>query len=275
MRDIKLDSTAWIDLVFDGKNKNYGAYKLRELSTKRHLIAFLCTVLLAAFLAFLPTLIETVTPKAKEQVQIAEVTQLIDLELEKQLEEQQLIREETAPPPPPLKETVQYVAPKIVDAEEVTDENELKSQDELLETKIQISILDQEGTDDEDAVDIADLQQHQVVIEEKVEEQIYRGVEQMPEFPGGEKELMKYLNDNITYPVIAAENGIQGRVTLEFVVSETGAISDVKVIQKLDPSCDKEAMRVIQSMPKWIPGMQNGRAVKVYYTVPVTFRLQN
>lgn len=275
MRDIKLDSTAWIDLVFDGKNKNYGAYKLRELSTKRHLIAFLCTVLLAAFLAFLPTLIETVTPKAKEQVQIAEVTQLIDLELEKQLEEQQLIREETAPPPPPLKETVQYVAPKIVDAEEVTDENELKSQDELLETKIQISILDQEGTDDEDAVDIADLQQHQVVIEEKVEEQIYRGVEQMPEFPGGEKELMKYLNDNIQYPVIAAENGIQGRVTLEFVVSETGAISDVKVIQKLDPSCDKEAMRVIQSMPKWIPGMQNGRAVKVYYTVPVTFRLQN
>lgn len=275
MRDIKLDSTAWIDLVFDGKNKNYGAYKLRELSTKRHLIAFLCTVLLAAFLAFLPTLIETVTPKAKEQVQIAEVTQLIDLELEKQLEEQQLIREETAPPPPPLKETVQYVAPKIVDAEEVTDENELKSQDELLETKIQISILDQEGTDDEDAVDIADLQQHQVVIEEKVEEQIYRGVEQMPEFPGGEKELMKYLNDNITYPVIAAENGIQGRVTLEFVVSETGAISDVKVIQKLDPSCDKEAMRVIQAMPKWIPGMQNGRAVKVYYTVPVTFKLQN
>lgn len=263
MRDIKLDSTAWIDLVFDGKNKNYGAYKLRELSTKRHLIAFLCTVLLAAFLAFLPTLIETVTPKAKEQVQIAEVTQLIDLELEKQLEEQQLIREETAPPPPPLKETVQYVAPKIVDAEEVTDENELKSQDELLETKIQISILDQEGTDDEDAVDIADLQQHQVVIEEKVEEQIYRGVEQMPEFPGGEKELMKYLNDNIQYPVIAAENGIQGRVTLEFVVSETGAISDVKVIQKLDPSCDKEAMRVIQAMPKWIPGMQNGRAVKV------------
>lgn len=273
MKDIKLDSAAWIELVFAGKNKAYGAYKLREQSPRRHLLAFIITVVLAAFIAILPTLIESVKPKEKEQVQIAEVTTLADLELEEQIQEQDIIRQQEAPPPPPLKATIQYTAPVIADASEVTDENEMKSQDELLESKVQISIKTVEGTDDEDAVDIADLQQHTVIVEEE-KEVIYRGVEQMPQFPGGDAELMKFLGNNIQYPVIAAENGIQGRVTIQFVVSKTGEVTNVEVLQKLDPSCDKEAIRVVKSMPKWIPGMQNGRAVPVYYTVPVIFRLQ-
>ena len=274
MRDIKLDSTAWIDLVFTGKNKSYGAYKLRELSTKRHLLAFACTVLIAALIAILPTLIESVKPKAKEEpVSIVEVTQLADLELEKKIEEKNIIQQQEAPPPPPLKATIQYTAPVITDAADVTDENEMKSQDDLLAVKTQISIATVEGDDSEDAVDIADLQQHQVVVEAK-EEAPHRFVEQMPQFPGGDTELMKYLGSNIQYPVIAAESGIQGRVVVQFVVSATGDITNVEVIQKLDPSCDKEAVRVIKSMPKWIPGMQNGRAVPVYFTVPVQFRLQ-
>ena len=96
----------------------------------------------------------------------------------------------------------------------------------------------------------------------------------MPEFPGGQYSLLKYLSQKIKYPVIAQENGIQGRVSCSFVIGADGALSDVKVIRGVDPSLDAEAVRVIKSMPKWKPGVQNNMAVAVKYTVPVTFRLQ-
>ena len=97
----------------------------------------------------------------------------------------------------------------------------------------------------------------------------------MPEFPGGQAELMKYLASNVKYPVIAQENGIQGRVICQFVVNKDGSIVDVEVVRSGgDPSLDKEAVRVIKSMPKWKPGKQRGKAVRVKYTVPVLFRLQ-
>ena len=99
-------------------------------------------------------------------------------------------------------------------------------------------------------------------------------VEQMPEFPGGMAELMKFLSKNIKYPTIAQENGIQGRVIVQFVVNQDGSIVDPVVMRSVDPYLDKEALRVISSMPKWKPGMQRGKAVRVKYTVPVTFRLQ-
>ena len=96
----------------------------------------------------------------------------------------------------------------------------------------------------------------------------------MPQFPGGNAELMRYLSANIKYPTIAAENGIEGRVVLKFVVGKDGGISNIQVVRALDPSCDKEAVRVVKGMPKWIPGMQNGHAVAVYFTLPVLFKLQ-
>lgn len=96
----------------------------------------------------------------------------------------------------------------------------------------------------------------------------------MPQFPGGDKELLSYIAKNLHYPVIAAENGIQGKVFVRFVVSATGKVEDVTVVRSLDPNCDKEALRVICSLPQWIPGKQNGRNVPVYYTVPITFKIQ-
>ena len=114
------------------------------------------------------------------------------------------------------------------------------------------------------------------VEEEEPEEQtIFEVVEQMPEFPnGGMAGLMQYLSKNIKYPTIAQENGTQGRVTVQFVVNRDGSIVDAKVLRGVDPYLDKEAIRVISSMPKWNPGMQRGKAVRVKYTVPDTFRLQ-
>ena len=110
--------------------------------------------------------------------------------------------------------------------------------------------------------------------EEESEQQIFTVVEKMPEFPGGMAALMKYLANAIKYPVIAQENGIQGRVSCSFVINKDGSIVDAVVLRGVDPSLDKEALRVINAMPKWKPGEQRGKPVRVKYTVPVTFRLQ-
>lgn len=115
-----------------------------------------------------------------------------------------------------------------------------------------------------------------VATEEASDEgEVFQVVEQMPEFPGGMDALMLYLGKNIKYPASAQENGIQGRVIIEFTVNKDGSIVDPVVRKSLDPACDKESMRVIKAMPRWKPGKQRGKAVRVRYTVPVLFRLQN
>jgi protein TonB len=113
-----------------------------------------------------------------------------------------------------------------------------------------------------------------MVAEEGDEGEVFQVVEQMPEFPGGMDALMAYLSKNIKYPSIAQGNNIQGRVIVEFVVNKDGSIVEPKVMRSVDQSLDKEAMRVISAMPKWNPGKQRGKPVRVRYTVPVLFRLQ-
>lgn len=110
--------------------------------------------------------------------------------------------------------------------------------------------------------------------EEPEEQEIFEVVEQMPDFPGGQAALMQYLSKNIKYPTIAQENGTQGRVIVQFVVNKDGSIVDANVVRSVDPYLDKEALRVIGTMPKWKPGQQRGKPVRVKYTVPVMFRLQ-
>ena len=159
------------------------------------------------------------------------------------------------PPPPPAPET-----PEIIQVVE-----------EKVETRIEIN------TEDD-----ASKRQMEAFVPppppkpkgEEVTEEIFVVVEEQPEFPGGNTAMMKFLSDNIKYPVIAQENGIQGRVITNFVVERDGSITDVQVVRGVDPSLDKEAIRVIQSMPKWKAGRQRGSAVRVRFTLPVVFRLQ-
>ena len=137
-----------------------------------------------------------------------------------------------------------------------------------------ISIADVKGNDEEYGKDIADLKQ--VVVQAEPEpERVFDMVEQMPQFPGGQVEMMRFISQNIKYPTIAQDNGTQGRVTCLFVVGADGRVRDVCVLRSLDPYLDKEAVRVIMSMPKWIPGKQNGKAVSVKYTIPVVFKLKD
>jgi len=269
-KDININSAEWCDIVFEGKNKAYGAYEMRQSSPKRHRLALLFIILIVAFIAYLPTLIETVKNAVPQHETMADVTSLSDLNVEDQVKEENIIRQEDAPPPPPLKSSIKYTPPVITDAADVQEGEEMKSQEELSKSKVTISVADVKGTDEEHGVDIADLQEHKVI----VEEQPLYGVEQMPEFPGGEAELMKFISDNLRYPATATELGIEGRVSLRFVVSKTGKVTNVEVIRGLDPSCDKEAVRVIKMMPDWIPGRQNGRNVPVYFTLSVLYKFQ-
>lgn len=103
---------------------------------------------------------------------------------------------------------------------------------------------------------------------------VYYEVDEMPSFPGGLNGLMTFLAQNMVYPVTAQENGVQGRVTVSFVVETDGSITDVEVARSVDPFLDREAMRIVKAMPKWTPGKKDGKPVRVKYTVPVVFRLQ-
>ncbi|WP_321332928.1 energy transducer TonB [uncultured Bacteroides sp.] len=271
MAKIDLASLEWCELVFKGKNKSYGAYKLRIDSPKRHNRAMFIVLIIALIGFSIPALIRMATPKQKELM--TEVTALSQLEKPDVKQDDMKKVQPVAPPPPALKSTIKFTAPIIKKDSEVRDDDEIKSQQELAQTKVSISIADVKGNDEANGKDIADLKQ--VVTQAPAEEdKVFDMVEQMPTFPGGQAELLSFIGKNLKYPTIAQENGTQGRVICQFIVGKDGTVRDVQVVKSLDPYCDKEAVRVIRSMPRWIPGKQNGKTVTVKYTVPIVFRLQ-
>ena len=277
MAKIDLIDNGWTDLVFEGKNQAYGAYQLRKNTGVRNLKA-----LLTMFAAF-AIIAAIVIAKVQIDNYIAARNAAIetDVELANLAEKKEAKVEKKDEPEPEkieiekVKSSVAFTVPEIKKDSEVKEDQEMKSQEELQETNTAIGAFDVKG-DDDAAGEVLKVKETIAEPEPpKVEEtKVFDVVEQMPQFKGGDAALMDYLNKNIKYPVIAEENGIQGRVVTTFVVERDGSITDVKVIKSVDPSLDKEAVRVVKSMPKWNPGKQNGSAVRVKYTVPVTFRLQ-
>ena len=273
-KDVNLTSQDWIDLKKKKKNKAYGAYTLRKSSPKRHLVAFLGVGTVAVLTFLSASLINMYNQNRKKEL-MTEVAQMSNINMKKaEVPKENIEKQFKAPPPPELKSSMKFTAPIIKKDEEVKEENEVKSQEEITESKVAISVADVKGTNEETGVDIATLQEHKVIVAEEEPEKVFEVVEQPPSFPGGDAALMEYLNNNISYPAIAQENSIQGKVTCSFVVGKDGSIQDVRVERSVDASLDKEAVRVIKSMPKWIPGRQGGNAVKVKYYLPVSFRLQ-
>lgn len=273
-RNIQLNSTDWCDIVFTGKNKSYGAYALRQSSSKRHILAFLVVLIFVGVVAGLPSFLNAVNP-SKEYVQ--NVTDIYTIGvLDEPEQEEQIIEPLITPPPTPIINAQQFTPPVVTPDELVNSERELLSQQDLNESTAVISTVTYE-TNNTVGIDPGELEREQrQIINQPPQEpnKVHEHVEVMPQFPGGNAELMRYLSANIKYPTIAAENGIEGRVVLKFVVGKDGGISNIQVVRALDPSCDKEAVRVVKGMPKWIPGMQNGHAVAVYFTLPVLFKLQ-
>ena len=278
MSKIDLINDSWVDLVFESKNKSYGAYQLRKNTGKRNVKSMLIvfgTIAAILIASWAKVAIENAMPKKVAIETDVELSKLAQKKEPAKVERKEPVKVEMEQKVvEKVKSSVKFTAPEIKKDDEVKPEDELKSQDELSKTNTAIGSFDVKGND-EGAGEV--LKAKEVIAEEapKVEEQkVFDVVEQMPSFPGGPQALFEYLSKHIKYPVIAEENGIQGRVIVTFVVERDGSITDVKVVKSVDPSLDKEAQRVVKSMPRWIPGKQNGSAVRVKYTVPVTFRLQ-
>ncbi|MDO5446721.1 MAG: energy transducer TonB [Prevotellaceae bacterium] len=273
---VDLNQQQWCDIIFDGRNKEYGAYALRRGTAKRYNIALVCIVLAIAAIVGAAGLYQLATA-GQDKVAVTEVTQLSKLKKNAEVKQKEkVVKIEKPQEIQAVKSSVKFTAPVIKKDEEVDEKETLKNQEDLMNAKGSVSIADVKGNDEENGKDIADLKTITVQAppEEVKEEKIFDVVEQMPDFPGGMSALMQYLSKHIKYPVVAEENGIQGRVIVTFVVEKNGSITDVQVVKSVDPSLDKEAVRVVKSMPNWIPGKQNGSAVRVKYTLPVTFRLQ-
>jgi len=288
-KDVDLSSKEWTDIVFEGRNKDYGAYQLRKTSDRRHNRAVIYTfigvaVVVGASLAWSMYSSYKAQLEAEEQARLlAELEQqmMAEAQLEEEEEEEApeiIFEEEPEPEPEEIEELAanQYtdftVTENEKDTEKALDINDL-SENENQTGKVT----------NEDGKNMEDLGAKEMKEDIKVEapkpvvvkEEIFTAVEQPPTFPGGEAALYKFIGDNLRYPTVAQENGVEGRVIIQFVVQKDGSIGQAKVARSVDPDLDKEALRVVKKLPKFVPGKMNGQAVNVWYTLPVRFKLAN
>ncbi|MBQ9576527.1 MAG: energy transducer TonB [Muribaculaceae bacterium] len=278
--EVNLSSREWCDLVFEGKNKDFGAYVIRTDSPRRHMRAVIYTVI--GFGLLIIGLIKV--NEYMEQKRIADVTdqEVVFIDMTPAVEEPEpekarLDQEKPEVLPEEVLNTIKVTEAAIVEDDQVSKEDEIKSQEEQMESDHSAGSVDfDKGTDKKD---VMREWKDEIVVEEKTEapkvvkEVIFRSVEQMPQFPGGDIALMKYLSSHIQYPAMAAENNVQGKVILQFVIEKDGRVGEVKLARSVDKDLDKEAIRVVKSLPKFSPGRQNGQPVRVWYTLPVSFRL--
>ena len=281
-KEINLSSREWCDLVFEGKNKDFGAYVIRTESTERHNKAVLWT-LIGAIIFGLITFGLVKANQYLEQRKLADQVgqEAIIVDMTPQAEE---VREKEVIEPEQIEEkpeeqlmTYRATELQIVEDEMVKPEDKILSQEEQVQSDgFAGSVNNSVGS-----TDLDNIHEHisDVVVEVKKPvvdkpEEVFTSVEQMPQFPGGDEALMKFLSSHINYPPMAAENNVQGKVILQFVVGKDGRVGEVKIARSVDKDLDKEAMRVVKSLPKFIPGRQNGQAVPVWYTLPVSFKLQ-
>ena len=276
MAKLDLISLEWTDLVFEGRNQDYGAYQLRKGTSKRNIWSIII-VALAAALLFLGLTVHRMAEPSRTvmNMQAVEVANIKKDKKDVKVEKKDPVKVEPERIIEKVKSSVKFTAPVIRKDNLVKDEDEIKL-DEIEKSTKAIGALTVDGNDE--------LGGEVLRIKEEIappeppkhveDNKIFEVVEQNPTFPGGTAALMSWLSQNIKYPVIAAENGVKGRVIVQFVVEKDGSITDVVVVKSVDPSLDKEATRVIKNMPHWIPGRQNGSPVRVRFTVPVTFTLQ-
>jgi protein TonB len=288
-RNVDLTSKEWRDIVFDGKNKEFGAYEIRKNSDKRHNLAVLFTLIglvvvficLIAYSKYSDYKAEQDAIALQEQREKMAAAELLEQEQQDEPEpepepEEQKFEQEIPEVPEEVLATVQVTQIAIVDADKV--QNEVMDMETQKEDNTARGVVNQEGSDDADKFKAV---QEQVIVKEPepeakpVEEEIFQAVEQQAEFPGGQAALMKWLSQNIRYPEAAQQNDIQGRVIVKFVVEKDGSIGQATILKGVDKDLDREALRVVKKMPKWQPGKNNGVAVRSYFNLPVTFKLQN
>lgn len=251
------------EIVFAKRNKEYGAYVLRKWYNKR-MNASLAISLVVIFIIVGYPVLANYLNKAKMDKNIKRNVSA-EMETIKKADD-------TPPPPPPpppeeakqLAQQVKYTAPVVVDT--VPKEQVILSIDDLKATTGNTEVNTNAGA-------VVIVEEKKEVVVEKKKEEVFFVVEEMPQFPGGELELQKFIANNVKYPASARENGIKGKVYIRFAVTSTGKVDQVQVARPVDPLLDAEAIRVVKLLPDWTPGKQQGVAVSVWYTVPINFQL--
>lgn len=277
MSKIDLISNDWTEIVFSGRNQAYGAYQLRKGTGRRNIwsMVFVAAVAALAYvgLSAYNSYQEAQKAKFEAEMEASLLEQKKEAKVEKKTETPKI---EQVKQVEKVKSSIAFTPPVIKKDSEVKPEEEMKTQDQLNESKTAVGAFTVEGNDEEGGTILKAVEEIAAPEPPKHEEEnkIFDVVEQMPAFPGGPAALMQYLTSHVKYPAVAEENGISGRVTVQFVVERDGSVTDVRTMKSVDPSLDREAERVVKSMPKWIPGKQNGSPVRVKYFVPVVFRLQ-
>jgi len=249
---------AFDDIVFEIRNKEYGAYSLRKKYSRNMLISLLIGILILGTAVITPF----INAKSVENKKRAERTVVMNME------KLNTPTDQVAPPPPPppppaeIVQQARYVPPVVVDSVK-PDEN------------VKLMSADQANTEvKNDVVEEAPQQAKEEVQEAEAEPEPFVVVEEMPMFPGGDAALLTYIGEHTNYPEVAKENNIQGRVIIRFCVTSKGGVSLVSVLKGVDPELDKEAVRVVGTLPPFKPGKQGGRPVPVWYMVPITFTLK-
>jgi protein TonB len=250
---------AFDDIVFEDRNKEYGAYKLRKKYNRTVLFALLVGTIIIATAIITPYL----NAKALENRQ-----KRAEREVVVKMENLDTPNETVAPPPPPppppadVVQQQKYVPPVVVDSIKPEDMTQLMTADQA-QTEVK----------NEEVVEVVETVKEEVQ-QEDPEATPFVVVEEMPMFPGGDAELLKYIALNTQYPEVAKENNIQGRVIVRFCVTSKGGVSQVSILKGVDPELDKEAIRVVNTLPTFKPGKQGGKPVPVWYMVPITFTLK-
>lgn len=279
MSKVDLKSRDWCELVFEGRNKEYGAYELRAKSGQRQvkgIIAILILIAAIAVLVGIKMAADSIMANSRDRdAELA--TELSQLKKDEPVQKKEEIKQEYEQPEVQkvaVKASIQFTVPEIVDV--VDESKKMKNQEELNRSNISIASQDYEGDVNGKGTidDLKDNQQaggNQAAPEE--DSKIYTIVETPASFPGGEAALLNYVNSHLKYPAIAQEEGIQGKVVLKFVVLENGNVGQVQVVQSLESHCDQEAIRVVKSLPRFSPGKQQGKPVKSWFTLPIRFQL--
>ena len=274
MADIDYRRLTMDEIVFEKRNKDYGAFELRKIIDRHKItgllvaIGFFTLVVLASqFKLF--SLLGKLTEEKEVNIEMTNV------DLPPPPPPPVDAPPPPPPPPPPTRPTIKFVE-MIAKKEEEVQQQEITKQEEIKETAVSTETV----KGDENAKQIINEPSTGSVVKEPEpvapkEPEIFDRAEVMPAYPGGIAAMMKYLSSNIRYPPIANENGLEGKVIVKFYVDKDGTVRDPQVLKDgVGGGCGEEAIRVVKAMPKWTPGLQRGNPVKVYYTLPVTFKLQ-
>ena len=282
MSKVDLVSREWCDLVFEGRNKDYGAYRMRAHTGSRNFRALIALLLLIAVIALVIGVRAAVSALSKNgELQDTSVTQLSQLKKEEPKKEEKKVEikyEEPKVEKVKVKASLQFVVPKIEDDALVDETKEVKSQDEVTKSSISIAAQDYAG-DGEGGINIDDLKDNQQAggtdVPPQEEEVADNALVEVPAtYPGGEAALLRFISENLVYPSIAQEQELQGQVVLRFRVEKDGSIGEIVVKKSLSKECDQAAAEVVSKLARFVPAKQQGHPVPVWFTLPIRFQIR-